>query len=132
MNFREVPYPTVQPPSEIMGLVAEFHRAFDSPMGDRDNLERPYLRIKLISEETRELIDAMLDGRRSWVIKEMADLAYVLYGAALTFGIDLDEAVRRIHQSNMTKLDDNGDPIYREDGKVLKSSLYQEPDLSDL
>ena len=66
------------------------------------------------------------------LLKELADLIYVTYGKAATFGWDLDEAVRRVHASNMSKLDDDGEPIYREDGKVLKGPNYQEPNLKDL
>lgn len=87
------------------------------------------LRYGLIEEEFAEFKEA---EEPEHVLKEMADEVYVLYGMAAVFGWDLDEAVRRVHASNMSKLDDNGEPIYREDGKVLKGPNYQEPDLTDL
>ena len=65
-------------------------------------------------------------------LKELADLVYVCYQYAENLGWDLDEALLRVHQSNMTKLDDEGQPIFREDGKVLKSSNYTPPTLTDL
>jgi len=87
------------------------------------------LRYGLIEEEFAEFKEA---EEPAHVLKEMADEVYVIYGMAAVFGWDLDEAVRRVHASNMSKLDDNGEPIYREDGKVLKGPNYQEPDLTDL
>ena len=65
-------------------------------------------------------------------LKELADLVYVCYQYAANLGWDLDEALDRVHKSNMSKLDDNGNPIYREDGKVLKSKNYQPANLTDL
>jgi len=59
-------------------------------------------------------------------------LVYVTYGYAATYGWDLDEAVRRVHASNMSKLDSAGKPLKRPDGKVLKGANYWKPDLSDL
>ena len=65
-------------------------------------------------------------------LKELADLVYVCYQYAANMGWDLDEAMDRVHKSNMSKLDEYGKPIFREDGKVLKGPNYQPPDLSDL
>ena len=65
-------------------------------------------------------------------LKELADLVYVCYQYAANMGWDLDEAMFRVHQSNMSKLDEEGKPIYREDGKVLKGPNYQPPNLADL
>lgn len=127
--------------SEIMNLVHEFHRTFGLTINEPNH--SPYLRMQLLNEEHSELQIAFRKGmaptlegeivrNRAEIIKEMADLAYVLYGTAIAFGIDLDEAVRRVHHSNMTKLNENGEPIYRADGKILKSTAYKEPDLDDL
>ena len=87
------------------------------------------LRLMLVKEEYAELISATDEEN---LIKELADLVYVTYGYAATFGWNLDEAVRRVHASNMSKLDDEGEPIFREDGKVLKGPNYKEPYLEDL
>ncbi len=65
-------------------------------------------------------------------LKELADLVYVCYQYAEQMRWNLDEAMNRVHQSNMSKLDDDGNPIYREDGKVLKGPQYQPPNLRDL
>lgn len=92
----------------------------------------------LIVEEFKEFLDAenqLLLGytrNKTEVLKELADLVYVCYQYAANLGWDLDEALRRVHQSNMSKLDENGQPIYREDGKVLKGPNYQPPNLEDL
>ena len=66
------------------------------------------------------------------ILKELADLVYVCYQYAANLGWDLDEAMHRVHESNMSKLDDNGKPIYRDDGKVLKGPNYAPPNLEDL
>ena len=65
-------------------------------------------------------------------LKELADLVYVCYQYAENMNWSLDEALNRVHESNMSKLDEDGKPIYREDGKVLKGPNYKPPDLSDL
>ena len=65
-------------------------------------------------------------------LKELADLVYVCYQYAENMGWFLDEALNRVHESNMSKLDEDGKPIYRDDGKVLKGPNYKPPDLSDL
>ena len=93
---------------------------------------------KLIVEEFKEFIEAesMLfrHGRNlhEECLKELADLVYVCYQYAENMGWFLDEALDRVHKSNMSKLDEDGKPIYREDGKVLKGPNYKAPDLSDL
>lgn len=113
--------------------VREFHEAFgvaldvDISKGDTSDLKT--LRGKLIQEEYFEVIQAT---EAENLLKELADLLYVVYGTAATFGWDIDTAFNRVHQSNMSKLGDDGKPIYREDGKVLKSSNYKPADLGDL
>ena len=92
----------------------------------------------LITEEFKEFLEA--DGMLfrhgieypSNCLKELSDLVYVCYQYAANMGWDLDEAMFRVHQSNMSKLDDEGKPIYREDGKVLKGPNYKPPNLEDL
>lgn len=92
----------------------------------------------LIVEEFKEFLEAdqlMLKDfirNKEDCLKELADLVYVCYQYAANMGWDLDEAMDRVHKSNMSKLDDNGQPIFREDGKVLKSANYQPPTLTDL
>ena len=92
----------------------------------------------LITEEFKEFLEA--DGMLfrdspkypADCLKELADLVYVCYQYAANMGWDLDEAMFRVHQSNMSKLDEEGKPIYREDGKVLKGPNYKPPNLADL
>jgi predicted HAD superfamily Cof-like phosphohydrolase len=91
--------------------------------------DKDLLRLVLVKEEYAEVLSAV---EAEDLLKELADLVYVTYGYAATFGWNLDEAVRRVHASNMSKLDDDGKPIYREDGKVLKGPHYEAPDLTDL
>ena len=93
---------------------------------------------ELIIEEFKEFLEAegflFLHGKnhQEHALKELADLVYVCYQYAENMGWFLDEALDRVHKSNMSKLDEDGNPIYREDGKVLKGPDYKPPDLSDL
>ena len=93
---------------------------------------------KIIVEEFKEFLEAegMLfrHGRnvQEEALKELADLVYVCYQYAENMGWFLDEALDRVHKSNMSKLDEDGKPIYREDGKVLKGPNYKPPNLEDL
>ena len=92
----------------------------------------------LIVEEFKEFLEAegMLfrnnDEFPAEALKELADLVYVCYQYAENMGWFLDEALDRVHQSNMSKLGEDGRPIYREDGKVLKGPNYEPPTLMDL
>lgn len=91
----------------------------------------------LIVEEFKEFLEAERLFNNSPVLKaealkELADLVYVCYQYAANMGWDLDEALNRVHISNMSKLDANGNPIYRADGKVLKGPNYTPPNLEDL
>ena len=87
------------------------------------------LRFNLIDEELYEVRNAPSNEEMT---KELADLLYVTIGFAVTFGLPIVEVFERVHQSNMSKLDDNGKPLYREDGKVMKGPNYQPPELRDL
>ena len=92
----------------------------------------------LIVEEFKEFLEA--EGELwhnnphypSAALKELADLVYVCYQYAENMGWFLDEALYRVHESNMSKLNEDGNPIYREDGKVLKGPNYKPPNLTDL
>lgn len=132
--------------------VTDFHNSFEThtnqPLegGKTDNKLLEF-RQKLIAEEFVELMDeykslATAVYNRSGKVnvtkvkekylKELCDLIYVLVGTAVTFGWDLDEAFKRVHESNMSKLGPDGKPLRREDGKVIKSENYVEPILTDL
>ena len=116
----------------------DFRKAFNLEGGlDRGSLS---LQTGLISEEHREVLEAVREllwnvehpVAREHLLKELTDLVYVCHQMAACFGWDLDEAYKRVHRSNMSKLDENGKPIYRQDGKVLKGPNYYLPNLKDL
>lgn len=127
--------------------IREFHEAFGASVHEEPSVELLALRKTLIFEETRELI-ADIDTAMAHIekgetvpnalyinmLKEMADVQVVLSGMSVSLKPlhKLDEAFRRVHQSNMSKLDSNGKPILRDDGKILKGPHYAPPDLSDL
>lgn len=95
---------------------------------------------RLIVEEANEFLqiaDELMEDpennqKREELLKELCDVVFVCYQFAATYNMDLDTAMTRVFQSNMSKLDDNGMPIYREDGKVLKGPNYQPPSLEYL
>ena len=88
------------------------------------------LRIDLIKEELEELTEAMNNKDLLEVADALTDILYVTYGAGHAFGIDLDKCFDEVQNSNMSKLDENGKPIYNESGKVMKGPKYFKPDLS--
>ena len=88
------------------------------------------LRIDLIKEELKELTDAMNNKDLLEVADALTDILYVTYGAGHAFGIDLDKCFDEVQNSNMSKLGENGKPIYNEAGKVMKGPNYFKPDLS--
>lgn len=132
----------------------EFRRVFNQAMIAPGTAKVPdemlsglTMQLGLIEEEGnefKEALDAWVSASNSssdeeslyafkeQVIKELSDLAFVCEQMAAFLGIDLETAMCRVFKSNMSKLDENGKPMYREDGKVLKGPNYQPPDLSDL
>ena len=100
----------------------------DNPSFSTDKINK--LRIDLIKEELGELVDAMKNKDILEVADALTDILYVTYGAGHAFGIDLDKCFEEVQNSNMSKLDENGKPIYNESGKVMKGPNYFKPDLS--
>ena len=88
------------------------------------------LRIDLIKEELEELTEAMNNKDLLEVADALTDILYVTYGAGHAFGIDLDKCFDEVQNSTMSKLDENGNAIYNESGKVMKGPNYFKPDLS--
>ena len=88
------------------------------------------LRLDLIKEELDELTEAMNNKDLLEVADALTDILYVTYGAGHAFGINLDKCFDEVQKSNMSKLDENGKPIYNEFGKVMKGPNYFKPDLS--
>ena len=100
----------------------------DKPAFSTDKINK--LRIDLIKEELEELTEAMKNNDLLEVADALTDILYVTYGAGHAFGIDLDKCFEEVQNSNMSKLDQNGKPIYNESGKVMKGPKYFKPDLS--
>ena len=87
------------------------------------------LRLDLIKEELSELTEAMNNKDLLEVADALTDILYVTYGAGHAFGINLDKCFEEVQNSNMSKLDENGKPIYNEHGKVMKGPNYFKPNL---
>jgi len=88
------------------------------------------LRYELIKEELDEFKEALDNKDLLEVADALTDILYVTYGAGHAFGINLDKCFEEVQQSNMSKLDEQGKPIYNSDGKVMKGAKYFKPDLS--
>jgi len=109
-------------------MVREFHESFRLPMSDTPRTPGLLLagvRSRMLLQEVRELGEAVIDGELPEIAQELADCVYVLYGTALTYGIDLDEVLAEVHRANMTK--SHGDTV---DGKVQKGEAYRKPDVA--
>ena len=100
----------------------------DKPSFSTDKINK--LRLDLIKEELSELTEAMNNKDLLEVADALTDILYVTYGAGHAFGINLDKCFEEVQNSNMSKLDDNGKPIYNEHGKVMKGPNYFKPDLT--
>ena len=100
----------------------------DKPAFSTEKINK--LRIDLIKEELDEFTEAMKNNDLLEVADALTDILYVTYGAGHAFGIDLDKCFEEVQNSNMSKLDENGKPIYNESGKVMKGPNYFKPDLS--
>ena len=88
------------------------------------------LRISLIKEELEELQQAVRENNILEVADALTDILYVTYGAGHAFGINLDKCFNEVQESNMSKLGENGKPIYNKHGKVMKGPKYFKPELS--
>ena len=115
--------------------VEEFHRIYKlgnskKPIGKlKDGLEK--LRFDLMAEENGEYLEAAKKGNVVEVADALGDMLYILCGTIIEHGMQnvIDDVFEEIHRSNLSKLDENGDPIYREDGKVRKGPNYFPPNL---
>jgi len=122
---------------EKIKSVEEFHNVFKIGNADEVKLidEKDYtLRYNLIKEENEEYLDACKKGDIVEIADALGDQLYILFGTILKHGLEhkIEEVYDEIHRSNMSKLDENGNPIYREDGKILKSNLYFRPDIKKI
>jgi len=122
--------------------VTKFHETYGVPILDSPEIpswERRTLRWEIIYEEMEELRHAMAVGLNRMIKADLievadgiADAIYVLIGTALEFGIPLEKVWDEVQRSNMSKLDENGKPILREDGKVLKGPNFFKPDIAKI
>jgi predicted HAD superfamily Cof-like phosphohydrolase len=122
---------------EKIKSVAEFHTVFKIGNADQIKLidENDYLlRFNLIKEENEEYLEACKNNDIIEIADALGDQLYILFGTILKHGLEhkIEEVYDEIHRSNMSKLDENGKPIYREDGKVLKSKLYFKPNIKKI
>jgi predicted HAD superfamily Cof-like phosphohydrolase len=122
----------------IINHVEKFHDSF----GIKNNYEPTValsedevkLRYNLMKEENEEYLEAALKGDLVEVADALGDQLYILCGTILKHGLQhkIEEVFEEIQRSNMSKLDENGNPIYREDGKILKSNLYFKPNIKSI
>ena len=122
------------PSPDYVGDVVEFHEVYDVPIGtsEFEDFERRQLRMRLIAEEWNELLRASSRDDKVEFLDALVDMTYVILGATTEFGWDFNEAWRRVHESNLSKLDEDGNPIVRADGKILKGPNFKPPELGDL
>jgi len=118
-----------------ISAVEAFHNAFRienryAPTADIDE-KTQLLRYKLMREENEEYLEAAQNGDLVEIADALGDMLYILCGTILSHGLQdkIEEVFDEIQRSNMSKLDANGEPIYREDGKVLKSDQYFKPNI---
>lgn len=123
---------------DTLHQVEEFHATFKLNLASKPTADVPdnviAMRVRLLQEELDEYREAAEAGDIVAIADALTDLAYVLYGTYVTHGLQ-DIAVdlfNEVHRSNMSKLDANGQPIYREDGKVIKSELFSAPNLAPI
>jgi len=114
--------------------VGAFHAAFGLPVRLRPTAQIPAdeatLRQALLDEEVDELRTAVAAADVVAIADALADIVYIASGTAHAYGIDLDAVMAEVHRSNMTKLGDDGRPVYRDDGKVLKGPSYEAPQVA--
>lgn len=122
---------------EKIKSVEEFHEVFKIGNASQITLveERDYtLRYNLIKEENEEYLEACKNSDIIEIADALGDQLYILFGTILKHGLQhkIEEVYDEIHRSNMSKLDEKGMPIYREDGKILKSNLYFKPNIKSV
>lgn len=123
---------------ETIQAVETFHNAFGIANNDKPTVELSEndikLRHRLMQEENEEYLEAAQNGDLIEVADALGDMLYILCGTILKHGLQdkIAEVFQEIQRSNMSKLDANGKPIYREDGKVMKSDLYFKPNIKQI
>ncbi len=121
-----------------INLVKEFHETFkleyhESPQAEVSE-KIVALRHRLMAEENDEYLEACEKKDLTLIADALGDKMYILFGTIIAHGLQykIEEVFNEIHRSNMSKLDNNKQPIYREDGKIMKSELYFTPDIKQV
>ncbi|PCI94199.1 MAG: hypothetical protein COB15_14805 [Flavobacteriales bacterium] len=124
--------------TQTIDMVKEFHEAFkigneEAPIAEIAKKDYQ-LRYELMKEENEEYLEAAQNGDLVEIADACGDMLYILCGTLLKHGLQykIEEVFKEIQSSNMSKLDEKGQPIYRKDGKVLKSDLYFKPDIKTI
>lgn len=116
-------------------MVLEFHQKFGGNIGKNstlpNNAERS-LRQRLLEEEYKEYVHGEETNDLIEIADGLADMLYIIYGTAVSYGLPINEIFQEVHDSNMSKLGEDGLPIYREDGKVLKGPNFFKPDIAKI
>lgn len=115
-------------------LIEKFHEKFGHTVANEPNItdqELNAFRVMLLESEVNELIGALQEQDPAHVLQELCDIQYVLDGAFLSLGMAKyrELAMHEVHRANMSKVDDDGNPMYRDDGKVMKGPNYRKPDM---
>lgn len=113
-------------------MVAEFHQTFGHPVNTRVDFpdeDTEALRIRLLREEVREYVKAVKAGDMVEIADGLADIAVIVEGTALAYGIPLTAVFGEVMRANFSKLGDDGRPVYRKDGKIAKGPNYSPPDV---
>jgi predicted HAD superfamily Cof-like phosphohydrolase len=124
--------------SRAINHVRDFHDAFSLPVRNVPSTDLPIneieLRFNLMQEENEEYLEAAKNGDIVEIADALGDMLYILCGTINAHGLQskMASVFEEIQRSNMSKLDENGQPIYREDGKVLKSNKYFKPDIASI
>lgn len=118
-----------------LDMVKQFHEVYGAYVSDESDfpdLDTRKLRKDLLEEEFNEYLEGETNNNYIEVCDALGDMLYIIYGTALSYGMPINEIFEEIHKSNMSKLDENGKPIYREDGKILKGKNYFKPNISGI
>jgi predicted HAD superfamily Cof-like phosphohydrolase len=122
---------------DYQSLQREFEEKLDrlAPIPEKPVIaddETAIIRITLMNEELKEVMVAILEKNLEHIAKELADLLYVVFGTATRYGIPMDRVFEEVHRSNMTKFPEDGNLVYREDGKLLKPDTYTPANLEGI
>lgn len=123
--------------NDFLEKVEEFNKAFGVQQSEKPDVLTSLdavLRHKLMKEENDEYLEACLNNDLVEILDACVDQLYILCGTILKHGLQdkIKDSFNEVHRSNMSKLDENGKPVYREDGKIIKSHLFSKPDLAKI